>query len=97
MINAICPCCGQLVVPADQPRLPKIKARILNAVRNRPGIGAEALRCAVWQHDPGGGPECRHAIYVHIHQLNKLIAAHGILVRAQKGGTGGYRIQRVQR
>lgn len=87
-----CPTCGQVVVPEDL-RLPPIKRRILEAVQCRPGIGAEELRAAVWADDPNGGPECRHNLYVHIHQLNRLLAPFGVVVRAPKGAGAGYRIQ----
>lgn len=88
----ICPQCGQPIVPAGL-ILPPIKARILEAVHHRPGIGAEELRGIVWADDPNGGPEDRKVLHVHICQLNKLIAPLGIAVRARKGGSTGYRIQ----
>jgi hypothetical protein len=74
--------------------LPPIKQRIFNAVQRRPGISAENLRAAVWAADPNGGPECRHSIYVHIFQLNRLLAPLGIAVRAPFGAGTGYRIIR---
>jgi hypothetical protein len=86
---APCPACGQPLVPRELP-LPPTKRKILDVVRRRPGIGAADLRDAVWANDPGGGPECRHAIYVHVCQLNRLLAPRGIAVRG--GITGGYRI-----
>jgi hypothetical protein len=86
-----CPHCGAPIIPAGL-RLPPTKARIFEAVRHRPGIAAEDLRAIVWAHDPNGGPECRHTIYAHIAQLNKLLAAYGIAVRAPKGAGAGYRI-----
>jgi hypothetical protein len=76
--------------------LPPIKRRILDAVRHHPGIDAERLRGVIWADDPNGGPECRHALYVHINQLNKRIAPLGIVVRAAKGGSTGYRVQSVK-
>jgi DNA-binding response OmpR family regulator len=87
MTPARCPCCGHSVIPPVA--LPLIKQQILDVVRRRPGIDAEALRCLVWAHDPGGGPEDRKVIHVHIHQLNRLLSPHGIVVRSR---SGGYRI-----
>jgi len=87
----LCQTCHQPIAPA-QLELPRIKQRILDAVRARPGISAERLRDLVWQDDASGGPLCHHTLYVHINQLNKLIARYGIAVRAPRGGTGGYRL-----
>jgi len=84
----ICPHCGQPVVSTGL-TLPPTKRRILDAVRQRPGVDAERLRTLVWQDDPNGGPECRHTLYVHINQLNCRLAVLGIAVR---GGSAGYRI-----
>jgi hypothetical protein len=92
----ICKSCGQPVFTADDSILPRVKRRILNAVRRCPGIDAERLRGVVWADDPNGGPECRHALYVHINQLNKRIAPLGIVVRAERGGSTGYRIHSVK-
>lgn len=89
-----CPCCGQPAVPETLP-LPPVKRRILEAVRRRPGISAEDLRTAVWADDPGGGPEDRKVLHVHVHQLNKLLAPFGVAVRAPKGAGAGYRIRSV--
>ena len=83
----ICPHCGQPIVPAGL-ALPAIKARIYEAVRRRPGISAETLRGIVWD-DPSGGPDCRHTIYVHIYQTNRILAPHGLKIRFQNG----YRIR----
>src|SRR5262245_304310 len=91
--GTICPCCGAPIIPA-QLVLSPIKERILSIVRARPGITAESLRCAVWADDPGGGPECRHALYVHINQMNRQLKPLGIAVRAPRGGTSGYRIEK---
>jgi len=88
MAAALCPCCGQPIVPAGL-ALPPTKQRILDTVRRRPGVTAEELREIVWADDPAGGPEDRKVLYVHVHQLNRLIAPLGVAVR---GGTGGYRV-----
>jgi hypothetical protein len=73
--------------------LPPVKQRILDAVRQQPGIGAEDLRAIVWADDPAGGPEDRKVLHVHIHQLNQKIAALGIAVRGSR--SNGYRLQPV--
>ena len=85
--HAVCPCCGQVVVPTD-PILPPIKRRIFEAVQRRPGIDAESLRTAAWAHDPAGGPENPKCLHVHVSQLNKRLRPLGFELR----GYGGYRI-----
>jgi hypothetical protein len=87
--RSICPTCGQPVVP-DGLTLPPVKARILDIVRRRPGVDAEALRAAVW---PGadGGPETRSNLHVHVCQLNRALAPHGIAIRGSR--FFGYRLQ----
>ena len=85
----ICPTCGSPIVPEGL-QLPKTKARILEAVRRRPDISAEELRCLVWADDPNGGPEDRKVLHVHVSQLNHLLEPYGIRVRSQGGG---YRIR----
>jgi len=87
----ICSHCGQVIPPTGL-RLPPIKQRIFDAVQRRPDISAEELRCLVWADDPSGGPECRHTIFVHVSQLNDLLAPYGICVRSEGGG---YRIRSV--
>ena len=86
----ICSHCGQPIVP-PVPDLTPIKQRILDTVKRRPGISAEELRTIVWD-DPSGGPECRHTIFVHISQLNRTLALHGLTMRSEGGG---YRIRSV--
>jgi len=71
--------------------LPSIKRRILEIVRRRPGISAAELRSLVWD-DPSSGPERRHTIFVHISQLNRAFALHGLMMRSEGGG---YRIRSV--
>lgn len=85
----VCPCCGQPVVPT-QLALPRIKSKILDAVRRRPGITATELRDIVWADAIDGGPEDRKVLHVHICQLNKLIAHTGVAVRGSI--SGGYRL-----
>jgi len=84
-----CPCCGQRLVPQGLV-LPRIKRRIFDAVRQRPGIDAETLRGLVWAADPNGGPEDRKVLHVHVHQLNRMLQSHRLRVRGS--ATGGYRI-----
>jgi hypothetical protein len=91
-IPNICSTCGQPIPPTGL-RLPKIKARIYELVKRRPGITAQELRDLVWAHDIDGGPECRHTIFVHVAQLNDLLRSHGIRVRSEGGG---YRIRTVE-
>jgi len=89
----ICDACGQpVLVRSELPPLPPIKERIFDAVKRRPGISAEELRCIVWADDPAGGPEDRKCLHVHVSQLNHLLAPLGIMVRSQGGG---YRIRSV--
>jgi hypothetical protein len=66
-------------------------------VRRRPGVSADTLREIVWADDPNGGPEDRKVLHVHIHQLNRLLAPCGIVVRAPFGVGAGYRIRRRQK
>jgi len=87
----VCQTCGQVIPPTGL-RLPKIKQRIYDAVQRRPDITAEELRCVVWADDPAGGPEDRKVLHVHVSQLNRTLAVHGIMVRSQGGG---YRIRSV--
>jgi hypothetical protein len=84
-----CPNCGQPIL-RNHLALPPIKARILDAVRKRPGIDAEALRALVWAHDPGGGPENRKVLHVHICQLNKRLGPLGLKIRGAL--STGYRV-----
>jgi hypothetical protein len=85
-------CGSPTVAVADlRSRLPRTKQRIFDAVCRRPGIDAEALCDAIWADDIDGGPlSGRKNVHVHVHQLNKLIAPHGIAVRATRWS--GYRI-----
>jgi hypothetical protein len=89
----ICDACGQpVLMRSELPPLPPIKEKIFTAVRRRPGISAEELRCVVWADDPNGGPEDRKVLHVHVSQLNHFLAPLGICVRSQGGG---YRIRSV--
>jgi hypothetical protein len=90
MSSETCPACGQPVVPAGL-ALPPFKQKILDVVRERPGISAEELRTALWAHDPAGGPEDRKVLHVHVHQLNRLLAPFGVAIRGSR--TEGYRIR----
>jgi hypothetical protein len=89
----ICPACGQVIPPQELPRLPPIKRRIYDAVCKRPGITAQELRDWVWIDDANGGPLTdKKCLHVHVAQLNRLLASHGIVVRSTGGG---YRVSRV--
>ena len=92
---AVCPCCGQPVVPNGL-RLPPIKRRILDAVQRCPGISAGELRDVIWAADPNGGPEDRKVLHVHVHQLNQRLAPYGVMVRAPKGAGAGYRVRQLE-
>ena len=84
-----CSQCGQLVINSS-PVLPRIKQRIFDVIRHRPGISAEALRNLVWADDIDGGPETLSCLHVHVHQMNRILQPHGLAVRGHP--TGGYRI-----
>jgi hypothetical protein len=86
----ICPTCNQPIVP-PVPDLTPIKQRILDIVKQCPGISAEELRSLVWD-DPSGGPEDRKVLHVHVSQLNRILASRGIVVRSEGGG---YRVRAV--
>jgi hypothetical protein len=81
-----CPQCRQPVAPTGL-RLPRIKQRILESVRRRPGITVQELLDQVWADALDGGPltgaKCLH---VHVAQLNRRLAPHGLTVRALDGG-----------
>jgi DNA-binding response OmpR family regulator len=93
MKAGLCPHCGQPFIQRDQIPLPPLKARILDLVRRHPGIEAEALRALVWASDPAGGPEDRKVLHVHIHQTNRVLAAHGLRIRGSH--SFGYRLERL--
>jgi hypothetical protein len=63
--------------------LTKTERRIYFALSQRP-CTAEELREIVWAHDPNGGPESRNAIFVHLGNLNKRLAAVDQLVRIER-------------
>jgi hypothetical protein len=67
----------------DDVHLTPIQARILDAVRRRPGIDAESLRCLVW---PGadGGPESPSNLHVQVNRLNQKLAPYNIAVRGSQ-------------
>lgn len=74
--------------------LPPVKRKILDAVRRQPGIDAENLRLRIWD-GPDGGPEDPKVLHVHIHQLNCLLAPHGVRVKGSR--FYGYRLQAIQK
>jgi hypothetical protein len=85
-----CSTCGQPKLTGDL-LLPPVKKRLLEIVRRRPGITAEELRSLVWAEDPNGGPEDRKCLHVHVHQLNRLLAPLGLVIRGSV--SGGYRMR----
>lgn len=88
---AVCPHCGQPIVPRDPIPLPPLKARLLDLVQRCPGIEAAELRSLLWADDANGGPEDRKNLHVHIHQLNRRLAPLGLRVRGSK--SYGYRLE----
>jgi len=85
-----CPCCGQPVVDGDI-TLPRLKRRIFDFVRRRPGCSAEEIARFLYADDPNGGPG-EKTIHVHVHHLNKLLLAHGLKVYGRRSG---YRLTRA--
>src|SRR3954467_4792875 len=85
-----CPSCGR-PMPRNDLALPPIKRRIYDIVNRHHGISAERLRELVWSDDPAGGPEDRKVLHVHVWQLNRLLAPHGVEVRGSV--SSGYRVQ----
>jgi hypothetical protein len=86
----ICPCCGQPVAPTGLV-LPRVKARIFDLIRRRPGISADALAALVWAEDANGGCD-RKTIHAHIWQLNhQWLVKYGLQIRGSC--SGGYRVQ----
>lgn len=91
-MTTTCPRCHQPIAPARL-QLSPIKRRIFEAVVKHPDIPAEELRALVWCNDPNGGPEDRKVLHVHVHQLNRLLAPYGLIVRAGKGAGAVYRLR----
>jgi len=82
-----CPHCGQPVVDGEI-ALPRIKRRIFDFVRRRPGCSAEEIARFLYADDPNGGPGEKT---IHVH-LNKLLLAHGLKVYGRRSG---YRLTRA--
>jgi hypothetical protein len=90
----ICPRCGQPIIPSDLV-LPRVKRRIFELIRRRPGINADTVAALTWAEDPNGGRD-RKTVHVHIHQLNRWhLAQHGLQICGSC--SGGYRVQQVSR
>jgi hypothetical protein len=80
----ICPTCGRpRIADDDGVHLTPIQARILDAVRRRPGIDAESLRSLAWP-SADGGPESPSNLHVQVNQLNRKLAPYGIAVRGSR-------------
>src|SRR5262249_53603903 len=73
--------------------LSPVKQRIFEAVHARPGISAKELRDVVWGDHPHGGREGPKNLHVHIHQMNRRLAAHGLRIRGSR--LHGYRLIEV--
>lgn len=73
-------------------RLPRVKRRIFEVISACPGITAAELTSRVYEDDPNGGPESIKCVHVHVHALNKRLAAEGLRIRGHV--TDGYRIER---
>jgi hypothetical protein len=76
--------------PRPALHLSPVKQRILEAVRARPGISAKELCDVVWGDHPSGGPGNPKKLHVHIHQMNRWLAAHGLRIRGSR--LDGYRL-----
>lgn len=87
----ICPCCGQVIAPKIS--LPPIKQRIYDALLRRPRTTDELCEIASF-YRPGREP-LRRNIYNHIVQLNKLLAAHGIVAK-QLSRFGPYQLMALK-
>ena len=86
---SVCRCCGLPVVVPEVYRsikLPRVKQRIFDIIAKRPGIPVDLLRDYVWVDDPDGGPESKSTIYVHIVQMNKILAEQGVRVVSREFG-----------
>lgn len=90
----ICPTCNQPIVPNDLV-LPRVKRKIFEAIKHRPGIDAETLRAVVW-NGADGGPENRATLHSHISQLNrKWLTPRGLIIKGHP--TDGYRVRTVSK
>lgn len=77
MTRKLCPHCGQLMAE----KLPPLKQRIYDALLERPR-SAEELRQIVGSYHPRpDNPVTDWTIYVHVHQLRRLIARKGLTVK----------------
>lgn len=78
-------------------RLPGIKRRIYDIVRQRhpTGISAKLLTELVYASDPRGGPESTNCVHVHITHINKVIVDYGWKIRAGRGERDGYKLVKL--
>lgn len=81
-----CPSCNRPYL-TDGLKLPPVKRRIVQLIERHGEVMAEVIHAAIWGSDPNGGPPMK-TLYVHIHQLNRILAKYGLAVRSN-GGRGG--------
>ena len=65
----------------ELPPLPPIKQRILDTVKQCPGISAGDLRRIVW-----ASSDDRKTLHIQVGELNHQLAASGVCIRSQGGG-----------
>ena len=95
-----CPCCGSMtpVTPeVVRMRLPGIKRRIYDIVRQRHpmGISAKLLTELVYADDLNGGPESTNCVHVHVGHINKIIVDYGWQIKARRGASDGYKLVKL--
>jgi DNA-binding response OmpR family regulator len=97
-----CPCCGQPVETVRNPAtvlallpLSPQRRRLLDKLANRFGqfVTRQDLVNAIYADDVNGGPETAdNHVSVMVHQLRKLMRDTPLLIDANVGGHGGYRL-----
>jgi DNA-binding response OmpR family regulator len=91
-----CKCCGQKLPPEELPdgvHLSPIKQQIWQAIVSWPGIRSKEIIDWVYGHDEHGGPDSLNIVSVHVAQINKQLASHGLAIRGRN--SSGYRLGSV--